>query len=255
MKRLEMPGIKFISFIILTALFIYPSVVKSPKSTFNECPIITVECPDYVGETQSPAIFSAAISDNGSKAVYTYRWTISAGTIIEGQDTPKITVNGSGLGGQSITATIEVSGLPEGCPSRASCTMAVAFVDCCRLFDVYHNISFDKEKSRLNNFAIQLNNEQGAVGHIIVYAGRRTYVGEAKTKAEGIRDYLTKELKVGREKVKIMDGGYHEELTVELWIVSAGADAPTPYPTVEPSQVQIIRNNEKARKRKGRGKL
>ena len=35
-----------------------------------------------------------------------------------------------------------------------------------------------------------------------------------------------------------MDGGYRENLTVELWIVPQGATAPTASPTVDPSEIK-----------------
>jgi hypothetical protein len=35
-----------------------------------------------------------------------------------------------------------------------------------------------------------------------------------------------------------VDGGYKEDLTVELWIVPSGANPPTASPTVDPSEVK-----------------
>jgi hypothetical protein len=37
-----------------------------------------------------------------------------------------------------------------------------------------------------------------------------------------------------------VDGGFREDLTVELWIVPSGATPPENSPTVDPSEVQTI---------------
>lgn len=246
---------KIISSIILLTLFNYTSVPKSPKSIFNECPVLTVACPDVIDELKVPATFSAIISGNEPKTNYIYHWTISAGTIITGQNTSKIAVNRLGLEGRAITATVEVGGLPQGCLSKASCTTTLAIVDYYRLFDMYGDMSWAKERARLNNYAIQLKNEPMAVAHIIVYAGKRAYIGEAKMRAERIRNYLTRKQGIKPERAKITDGGYREDATVELWLAPVGIEGPTASPTVDADQVQIIPNNGKTRKRKMRGNL
>jgi len=45
-----------------------------------------------------------------------------------------------------------------------------------------------------------------------------------------------------------VDGGYREELTVELWVVPSGANPPSASPTVDPSEVKPAR----APRRRGR---
>src|ERR1043165_3773873 len=50
-------------------------------------------------------------------------------------------------------------------------------------FDSYGDLSWEDEKAHLDNFAIALQNDPGATGYIIVYAGRRSCVGEAKDRA------------------------------------------------------------------------
>jgi hypothetical protein len=41
-------------------------------------------------------------------------------------------------------------------------------------------------------------------------------------------------------RIVIVDGGYREGATVELFIVPAGATPPTPTPTLDAKDVQII---------------
>jgi len=87
----------------------------------------------------------------------TYNWSVSAGTISSGQGTSSITVNTDTLGGQSVTATVELSGLDPSCSRTASCTTSVRAPNPPAVkFDEYGNIKFNDEKARLDNYAIQL---------------------------------------------------------------------------------------------------
>ena len=46
--------------------------------------------------------------------------------------------------------------------------------------DDYGDIRWSDEKARLDNFGIQLSNEKDSVGYIIVYAGQKATIGEAR---------------------------------------------------------------------------
>ena len=48
----------------------------------------------------------------------TYKWTISAGAIIEGQGTPTIKVDAAGAA--EITATVEIGGVCDECERKAT---------------------------------------------------------------------------------------------------------------------------------------
>ena len=53
-------------------------------------------------------------------------------------------------------------------------------------------------------------------------------------------------------RVITVDGGFREEVTVELWAPPAGATLPAAAPTVDPSEVKIIK--DPPRRRRGRAK-
>ncbi|HUS10020.1 MAG TPA: carboxypeptidase regulatory-like domain-containing protein [Pyrinomonadaceae bacterium] len=84
------------------------------------CPTFSVT-PSDVGEGQ-PLTFSASISNTST---ITYNWSVSAGTITAGQGTSSITVDITGIGGQSVTATLEVGGLDSSCSRIASASISV----------------------------------------------------------------------------------------------------------------------------------
>jgi hypothetical protein len=111
-------------------------------------------------------------------------------------------------------------------------------------FDEYGDIAFNDEKARLDNVAIELQNEQGSTGYIIAYGGRRSRANEAIKRANRAKDYLVNTHGIEPGRVKTVDGGYREELTVELYIVATGGRAPTAAPTINSSDVQIIKGSK-----------
>jgi hypothetical protein len=202
------------------------------------CPTVSVTCPDTVDEG-SPVTFTANVTGGDPNVSATYNWSVSAGTITSGQGTPTITVTGAPVGA-SVTATVNVGGYPPECNTTASCTTTIRGLPRARLFDQYGNIAFNDEKARLDNFAIQLQNEPGAQGYIIAYGGRRGRAGEAQARADRAKDYLVNTRGVDPGRIVTVDGGYREDLTVELWIVPTGATPPTASPTLQQSDVTII---------------
>jgi hypothetical protein len=95
-----------------------------PTCCLPPCAVVSVSCLDEVEEAQS-VTFTANIS-GGEPTVEPFpNWSVSAGKIIKGQGTYTIEVDTTGLGGEHIEITFEVSGyLPE-CTNKASCMVQV----------------------------------------------------------------------------------------------------------------------------------
>ena len=184
------------------------------------CPTVSVSCPADV-DIGSPITFSA--SGAGDMNV-TYNWSVSAGTISGGQGTSSITVDTAGLGGQTVTATVELGGLDPSCAKTASCSTQVKPEKPVAVkFDEYGNIKFNDEKARLDNYAIQLQNQPGSQGYIIAYGSCE---GEAQARADRAKDYLVNTRGIDAGRLVTIDGGCRSDLLVQLWIVPTGADAP-----------------------------
>jgi hypothetical protein len=109
-------------------------------------------------------------------------------------------------------------------------------------FDSYGAISWELEKVHLDNFALALQHDPNLIGCIIVYAGKRACVGEAKDRALRAKKYLVKARGLQEGRVKWIDGGYREEPIVVLQPVPPGAPELTASPTLKPSDVDIIKN-------------
>jgi hypothetical protein len=218
------------------------------------CPTVSVDCPTGITQEGTPITYTANVSGGDPNASITYNWTVSGGTISGGQGTSSITVDTTGQGGQTITATVELGGVAPECNRTASCSSQVGVINVARKFDEYNNIAFNDEKARLDNFAIELQNNPGANGLIIAYGGRKARANEAQSRADRAKDYLVNTRGIDAGRVSTVDGGYKEDLTVELWIVPTGAQPPTPTPTVDASEVQIIKGRATAPRRSRRGR-
>jgi PKD-like domain len=189
------------------------------------CPTVSVSCPDALAEDQ-PVTFSATVAGGSANVVPSYQWTVSAGRIIRGQGTPSITVDISGLAGQTIRADLDVGGYNTPCP--ASCATSVPIPNKPRKFDVYPDIAFNDEKARLDNFAIQLQSEPGAKGYIIVHPARNARPGVAQRRAQRAADYLINTRGLDASRVATTVEAVSDEWIFELWIVPEGARLPIP---------------------------
>jgi hypothetical protein len=188
------------------------------------CPTVSVSCPSDIDAGQ-PITFTASVAGGAEGATFTYNWSVSAGTISTGQGTSTITVDTAGLGSQSVTATVSIGGADPSCTgTTASCTTSVRpAIQPARKFDEYGNIRFNDEKARLDNYAIQLQNEPGSSGTIIVYG---SCAGEAQQRGDRAKDYLVNTRGIEAGRITVVDGGCRADLTVQLWVVPQGATAP-----------------------------
>jgi hypothetical protein len=190
------------------------------------CPNVTVSCASEVDPGQ-PITYTASVNGGDSSMSPTYNWSVSAGTISSGQGTSTITVDTTNLGGQTVTATVQIGGADPSCTGTASsCSTSVRNpIPPATKFDEYGNIRFNDEKARLDNYAIQLQNAPGSAGTIIVYGGCE---GEAQTRGDRAKDYLVNTRGIEASRITVVDAGCREDLSVQLWVVPQGAAAPTP---------------------------
>ena len=113
-------------------------------------------------------------------------------------------------------------------------------ITCWLSFEQYGNIRFEDEKARLDNFAIQLQNDPDLTGYILAYAGRKAVVAEAQLRANRARDYIISVRHINPARVKAIDGGHREDFTVYLNLFPSGAAPPVPDPTIDPKDVEIV---------------
>jgi hypothetical protein len=124
-----------------------------------------------------------------------------------------------------VTATVSIGGADPSCTGTTnSCTTSIKTpIVPASKFDEYGNIRFNDEKARLDNYAIQLQNNPGATGSIIVYG---SCAGEAQQRGDRAKDYLVNTRGIEAGRITVVDAGCASELKVQLWIVPTGAAAP-----------------------------
>lgn len=111
------------------------------------------------------------------------------------------------------------------------------------IFESYDtSMSSTQVKDRLDALGLYMKEAPSFLAYIISYGGRRSCPGEALMRAQFAKDYLSKLKGINPQRIRILDGGFQDQWTVELWTGAKGAFAPTPMPTVDRRKVHIIRN-------------
>ena len=166
-------------------------------------------------------------SNRNAASPPTYAWTVSAGTIIEGQGTNTIKVDTTGLAGQTVRASLSVGGYHLEC--AADCGVSIPLPRLySRKFDEFPDISRNDEKARLDNFAIEMQNDPTATAYVIVYPGKHGKRGEAQQHFGRIVDYLVHSRGLDQRRIVTLVGPAREALFVELWLTPQGATPPNP---------------------------
>jgi hypothetical protein len=191
------------------------------------CPAIHVVCPDSIAPGKQLTFSSRLTGGVPANANAVYNWTVSAGTIISGQGTDTIKVDATNTGGQSVTATLSVGGYNVDC--TASCTLIPELpAPASRKFDEFPDITRNDEKARLDNFMIELQNEPGAMGYVIVYPGRTSKRSEVQDHFTRVVEYLVHSRQLDKSRIVTLEGPKRDQLFVELWIAPRGATPPNP---------------------------
>ena len=100
----------------------------------------------------------------------------------------------------------------------------------------------ETEMANLDSYAIQVQNKPKYTAYIIVYGGQYgTARHEMRQRRARIRRYLVKNRNIEPARVRVVNGGFREKVTVELWLVACGEKLPEPTPTVSPNDVKYKR--------------
>ena len=221
-----------------------PPLPKSP------CPFpVNVSAPGTVNEGEI-ITFAADVEYSGTSGLR-YVWTVnpSSARVISGAGSPTINVDSTGLGGQRIIATLAVDDGSSD-PSCRQTAQSVAIVIAperkvivAREFDECNNCTFDDQKARLDNLAIEMQNDPSTRAYIIAYGGRTSPIGQVEMLMKRARDYVVEQRGIDAARIVTINGGFREDDSVELWVVPSGAAPPQATPTVQAGEV-------KARKRR-----
>lgn len=190
------------------------------------CPAVEVTCPTAIGIDQ-PLTFTSNYNGGTPGITPVYNWTVSAGTITSGQGTDRITVDTAGLAGQTIRASLSLGGYNLECAADCAVTIPMPKL-VSRRFDEFPDISRNDEKARLDNFAIEMQNDPTATAYVIVYPGKAGKRGEVQEHSGRVVDYLVNSRGLDQHRIVTLVGPKRDQLHVELWLTPQGAMPPNP---------------------------
>ena len=182
--------------------------------------------------------FAAFNNVTGSMTPLNYRWTVTpdAVRVTSGLGTSAITVDTTGMGGQRITAELDVTDDVYGktCFQRNSVPTEIKAKQKIEAFrcDEFESRAFDDDKARFDNCVLQLQSNPDAQLYLIIYQGtdkismtRNTFDKLSKRTL----DYLVKTRGVDPRRIQIVKGPSNRlKSTYEIWFVPPGASLPVP---------------------------
>lgn len=105
--------------------------------------------------------------------------------------------------------------------------------------DEFGETNCEQELGILDNLSVGLQAEPLAQGYIIVYGGKRGKRNEAKARAARMKAYLVQTRGLSTNRIFIIDGGFRETISTELWLIEKGKNLPVPTPTVNRKEVRF----------------
>ncbi len=187
-----------------------------------DCPTLSVTGPAGVTGPGETMTFTANVSGGSGEAV-TYNWSVSAGTIVEGQGTPVIKVATTPeMAGGNVTATVDIGGVCEECLRTKSETGVIDTIPKAEEIDDFGKEPNDQIKSRLDAYFSRLQNNPSAQGYIFNYGATKDVVKREKL----IRDYITFRSQDASRFTFVRGEG--ADIRTRLVLVPSGAVTPTP---------------------------
>jgi hypothetical protein len=91
------------------------------------CPSWEIAAPNQTIIEGDLVTLKVAAMNKALQSKASYQWTLSAGEIVSGQGTNSIQIKTDNLGGEYVTATVEVKGWPTSCVTIKAESFAVRF--------------------------------------------------------------------------------------------------------------------------------
>ncbi|MEJ7849228.1 MAG: hypothetical protein WKF92_14190 [Pyrinomonadaceae bacterium] len=138
--------------IITLSLILFTPIVAQ-TDVKSACPQLSITGPAGVFNPGEVATYIAEIDSPDDSLNIEYVWSVSSGRIISGQGTRTVKVEqpGSEASGSNLTATVEVKGFPEGCPTTASESIIICFPEGAVKLDEFYDALTVGNHSTLDN--------------------------------------------------------------------------------------------------------
>jgi hypothetical protein len=168
----------------------FVSAVLGQTENPASCPSVSVIGPAGITQPGDPMIFATNPPLNDREGL-SFHWTISAGTIIKGEKSQVIEVQTTReMNNSSITATVEILGLPKGCVRTASESAAVSSGFHPVKSDEFGKLSRNDTRGQLDVFFNEVLNNKDDVGFIVLRAAPGKSHHRLKQRFELIRRHI-----------------------------------------------------------------
>ena len=183
----------------------------------EKCPKIEVSGPagiTYPGETM---IFTANV-DVDEPDKLGYKWSVTAGTIENGISGPYIFVRTGPSNGKRIGATVEIIGLPAGCPNKGSEVGDAGHLSCDPpMLDEIERFSGRDFYRRLDSVAYDLAKFPESVLYFINYSSPSEKPSVLIRREKLIKGYLAKNHKIEQARMVFVNGGVRGPRRVKIY--------------------------------------
>lgn len=173
---------------------------------------------------------------NPLKYVWTITPAIAAAKVIRGLGTDKIEIDTTGMGKQTIIASVEVTDgyYDEQCRQIKTVSMDVIpqvpdekpYEEA----DFFTFKVFDDAKARLDFYVQNLKTKPNGSGYIFVYQGTEKGSPSADKVAKRVLDYLVKVRLMDPSKLTIIQAGPRRQTAIGLYVIYPGGKIPIPAP-------------------------
>jgi hypothetical protein len=214
--------------LLLTVFFLTANVFA------QNCPTISLSSPYEVNQGEM-AVFTANVKDVKAGVNLTYNWMISSGTIVQGQGTSGISVNTKCLGGQTVTATVEIGGLSKDCSNTSSSTTSITGSPAeTQLHSKGQYTTLKAFTDEANKFAADISSPTFIplvpTAFIYLYPGKEATSGATlKTMTTALISALKKK-GINPNMYKIITAGKRVQTSYEMWVVPECATEPQATP-------------------------
>jgi hypothetical protein len=229
--------------------------LPKPNPTFTKdeviyCPNINLAGDGFRKQRNEPLKFSVSIQGEAPNSKLNYDWNISAGKIISGQNSNQIEIDLSETDKTKITASLIVKGLPTECNAYTYHTTQIGLYP--YKLDEFPYIPYSDLSARMDAMLPYYMEEPASKLYVIIYEsrdeiGKKGFVRTLKN-LQTIMTFRNHP----KDRIIIVNGGYREEMMVEVYLLPNGVEPPKATPTlntdiVEPNK-KIVKKSKKANK-------
>jgi hypothetical protein len=215
---------------MLPILLFVLSLPAFGQETSPPCPTILISGPAGVTNIGDSVPFSLSVGKEMELYQPTYRWTAKTGDIVVATDKRSALVTNPDLIGKNLTVTVEVDGLPQGCPNKASETMSYDPPPRPSQIAEIKGSLARVSVSHLDRILSTVKRNPAARLYILISAGKTNSTSIKRKNLDILSKLNSRDLQSvlhNGMRITFVDSDKKDDKVV-FWLVPAGADSPTP---------------------------